>query len=805
MSEAALKAPGLYLRALESEPPLAPQTAVTAFVGVAERGPLHVPQPVRNWGEYVEVFGGTWGHGFMAESVYAFFLNGGEKAYAVRVGRTLPEAARADCPTQERLAVAGNTTAIVDASGLPTISLRARNEGAWGNRLRALLRRDGSAEMEVARLTASAVSGAIAIEVDFVYDLRPGATVRLTHRDNAFAKSTHQVTIINEATRLVTFSPGLGRDYPAGSVVSSRGFALEVTDGRRLEVFDNLSMRPAHSQYFADVVNGAAGDAYVDAARKGHSLLVRADPAAATPRFKPIDTPVASPIPFAGGGDGTTFAHGSLFDAAALPALVATSLLKGSEGNFVRLRAENFGSTLSLSVPPAPLGLKDRVVLREVEGFRAGETVTITHATTPGINEAATVLSVSPDEHLLNLTAPLVANYPLESKVEVADRFSLFVEGQDLPATRESFLNLSLAAGPRFFKDVLNGVADPAVRSKLVCVETALLPSGKPTGQVQLSGGTGPGEMAVRFYTGYLEDGSPFLPAGPDQAIGLASLEPVTEVNLVTLPDVTGLTDLPTTDLLLAHRQLLFHCQKLGDRFALLDPPPMQSLADALAWPAQVAEGRLTRYGAFYYPWIEVAIEDQKRRLPPSGAVAGLIAQADRREGVGRAPANFNFKGVVAPERDVDAAEQGELNLRGVNCIRKFESGVIRLWGARSLSPEPEYLYVSSRRVVLAVIKALSRNLLWAVFEPNDSRLRQRIKDSLDGFFQALLARGLTAGSRPGEAYYVKVDESLNGPEVSDAGQLLAEIGIALTRPAEFIVITVKRRPEIVTLVEEET
>jgi phage tail sheath protein FI len=123
----------------------------------------------------------------------------------------------------------------------------------------------------------------------------------------------------------------------------------------------------------------------------------------------------------------------------------------------------------------------------------------------------------------------------------------------------------------------------------------------------------------------------------------------------------------------------------------------------------------------------------------------------------------------------------------------------------RELSPEPEHLYVSSRRVVLAVIKALSRNLLWAVFEPNDSRLRRRIKDSLEGFFQALLARGLTAGGRPAEAYYVKVDESLDGPEVREAGQLLAEIGIAVTRPAEFIVLAVKRRPEIVTLVEEET
>ncbi len=805
MSELALKAPGLYLRALESEAPLAPQSAVTAFVGVAERGPLHVPQPVRNWGEYLEVFGGTWGHGFMAESVYAFFLNGGEKAYAVRVGRTVPESASAGCRTQEPLSTAANVAPVVDGNGLPTLSLQARNEGSWGNRLRVLVRTDGSAELELARLTASAVSGAAAIELDFVYDLRPGAILRLTHRDNPFARSTHQVTTINEATRLVGLSPSLGRDYPAGSALSSRGFALEVSDGRRVEVFDNLSMRPAHPRYFKDAVNGAPRDAYIDAARKGHSLLVRVIPAPGPPRFKPADSAPLAPITFAGGGDGTTFAQGSLQDAASQPAVRATAILKGREGNLVHLRAEDFGSTLALAVPPGPGGLKDRLVPREVQGFLAGETLTITHATTPAISETATVLSVSPDEHLLNLTAPLVGEYPLESKVGVADRFSLFAERAGDPGTREGFFNLSLGAGPRFFKDVVNGVADPLVFSRLVCVDEAPLPSGRPTGALQLAGGSGPGEMPVRHYTGYLEDGSLFQPAGPDDAIGLASLEPVVEVNLVALPDLAGLADLPTADLLLAQRQLLFHCQKLNDRFALLDPPPSQSPADALAWPVQLAEGRLTRYGAFYYPWLAMTIDGQKRALPPSGAVAGLIARADRRFGVGRAPANLDFKGVVAPERDVDAAEQGELNLRGVNCIRKFENGAIRLWGARSLSPEPEHLYVSGRRLVLAVIKALSRNLLWAVFEPNDSRLRRRIKDSLEGFFQALLARGLTAGGRAEDAYYVKVDENMNGPEVREAGQLLAEIGIAVTRPAEFIVLTVKRRPEIVTLVEEET
>src|SRR5437899_3811295 len=153
MSEPALRAPGLYLRALESEPALLAPTAVTAFVGVTERGPLNSPQAVRSWGEYLEVFGGAPGPGFTADGINAFFLNGGEKAYVVRVGRDLPDSPPATCQTSQPLAIARSSVTIPDANGLETLRLLARNEGSWGNRLQARFRADAGREMVVASLT----------------------------------------------------------------------------------------------------------------------------------------------------------------------------------------------------------------------------------------------------------------------------------------------------------------------------------------------------------------------------------------------------------------------------------------------------------------------------------------------------------------------------------------------------------------------------------------------------------------------------------------------------------------------------
>lgn len=815
MSDMSLKAPGLYLRGLESEEAAPGLTAVTAMVGVAERGPLNSPQAVRNWGEYLEVFGGLWDYGHMAGSINAFFLNGGEMAYGVRVARPpVTVAAPGACASQEEVATAANVSPIMDANGDETLRLKAKNPGAWGISLAARFKAESPRDMEIGSLAAEAVAAAIQVTVDFVQDFRLGANIRLTHRDNPFAQGNHQVTAINTATRQLTLAPPLTRAFPPGSPISGPGFSLEVSDGRRTENFDNLSMNPAHIGYYLDRINGREGLPYLEAARLGHSMLVSAEAVApgGIPRFKPASTPGPGPAGFAGGGDGTTYARGQLLDAALAPVIQVTSKLKGRAGNALVLKPVPFSGRTALAIPPVLGGAKNLVLVEDNRGWSAGDTLRITHATNGAITETAVILTVQSDLNRLTLTAPLVSDYPLGSTVEVAGRFNLFLTrpgSSSLTADPsgngpERFFNLSLAAGPRFFRDVLSGVSDANIFSRWVCVEPVPGGLNPPTGTLQLTGGTDPGEMPLTYYTGYLEDGSLFFPPGGTEAVGMAALEAVGEVNLLALPDLAGWDGLPQADLVLAQRQMLFQSSKLGERFALLDPPRNLDSEGALLWPTQFADDKLARFGAFYYPWLVLALEGENRPIPPSGAVAGLIAQADRRDGVGKAPANMTLKGVVGLGRELEAAEQGDLNLRGVNCIRKFENGAIRLWGARSLSREDAYIYVNNRRLVLAVIKALSRNLLWAVFEPNDYRLRARIKDSLEGYFQTLLARGQTAGNKPGEAYYVKVDEELNGPEISEAGQIIAEVGLALNKPAEFIVLTVKRSPEILTLVEEE-
>src|SRR6185503_5152721 len=128
----------------------------------------------------------------------------------------------------------------------------------------------------------------------------------------------------------------------------------------------------------------------------------------------------------------------------------------------------------------------------------------------------------------------------------------------------------------------------------------------------------------------------------------------------------------------------------------------------------------LAKNGALYFPWVTGTFELPSRRVPPCGFVAGQIAATDRQAGVGKAPANGTLKGVVALQFFLDRESQHRLHAVGVNCIRKFEDGDVRLFGARTLTADARFQHVNVRRVLLAVVKALTRNMLWAVFEPND-------------------------------------------------------------------------------------
>jgi hypothetical protein len=170
---------------------------------------------------------------------------------------------------------------------------------------------------------------------------------------------------------------------------------------------------------------------------------------------------------------------------------------------------------------------------------------------------------------------------------------------------------------------------------------------------------------------------------------------------------------------------------------------------------------------------------------------------------VGKAPANELLQGVIAFEFSISDAEQSVLNPRGVNCLRVFPGRGPRIWGARTLSADPQWLYVNIRRVFLAIVKQIGLNLQDTVFEPADAQLREKIADNLTLFLRDLFQTGALAGATPQEAFFVKCDDETNPPEAADLGQVIAQVGFAPAYPSEFVLITVRRSADTIAVREQ--
>jgi phage tail sheath protein FI len=174
--------------------------------------------------------------------------------------------------------------------------------------------------------------------------------------------------------------------------------------------------------------------------------------------------------------------------------------------------------------------------------------------------------------------------------------------------------------------------------------------------------------------------------------------------------------------------------------------------------------------------------------LPPSGYVAGAWCRTDATRGVHKAPANEVVMGANGLGFQVTQAEQGELNRLGINCIRSFPARGIRIWGARTLSSDPEWRYINVRRLFNYVSESIMAGTQWSVFEPNDQTLWTALRISAQNFLMRTWREGALFGATPAQAFYVKCDSETNPPEVIEAGQVVCEIGIAPVKPAEFVV-----------------
>jgi phage tail sheath protein FI len=271
-----------------------------------------------------------------------------------------------------------------------------------------------------------------------------------------------------------------------------------------------------------------------------------------------------------------------------------------------------------------------------------------------------------------------------------------------------------------------------------------------------------------------------------DIAAALLAFESIDDIALVAAP---GISDKAVAN------AISDHCKKLGDRFAILDSPETVDDITTLK-PESPLLPFNSDYAAYYFPWIQVLDPFTKQNIyvPPSGHIAGIYARVDSNRGVHKAPANEVVLGALGLKYQLSSNQQENLNPQGVNAIRML-NGNIRVWGARTLggSSNSEWTYINIRRLFLFLRESIDQGTQWAVFEPNDMALWAKITRNITAFLTNVWRAGALFGATPQQAFYVKCDAETNPSDVRDQGRVVTEIGVAVVKPAEFVIFRISQ------------
>jgi phage tail sheath protein FI len=491
-----------------------------------------------------------------------------------------------------------------------------------------------------------------------------------------------------------------------------------------------------------------------------------------------------------------------------------------------------------------------------VKGFleNGGRTCFVVRVAGPTAKPATVTLRNASAADLVRIEAssPGIWGHALRLSLTITDRtrgrFTIAVTGPD--GEREVHRDLSLAKDdPRFCELILARGDDRVPRSRWIAAKVlasaadlATIPEATESdletlSKFALAGGIdGLASLMRDDFLGTVDDAE-------TGKRGLGSLEAVGDVGIVCMPDMHILPappipqpDLPPPppvdpclpcamndadsdpvpvdedggelpprfsedDVKAMQRALIEHCELRGERVAILDAPVHDSgraysAAEILEWRAEFESDR--GYASLYYPWVKVLDPlrlggSPVRAVPPSGHIAGLYARIDANPGVHKAPANEETRWAEDVTFEIESALQGALNPVSVNCLRAFPGRGIVVYGARTLSTDPQWRYVNVRRLLLMIRKAVELSTQWVVFEPHDDMLRQKVVQSISGYLDGLWRRGMLAGATADEAYFVRCDATNNPPGDVGNGQIVTDVGVAAASPAEFIVFRIGR------------
>lgn len=373
---------------------------------------------------------------------------------------------------------------------------------------------------------------------------------------------------------------------------------------------------------------------------------------------------------------------------------------------------------------------------------------------------------------------------------------------------------LKLAEADKEKADRAKAIADQ-IKAAADAVLAAASVDESPSGLAFLKGYIVPSEAANRFTLAQLAklaapnsadtvmDAAFYLTSGTDGAIpgaaayqgredpntnrksGLKAFEDLEDVSIVAAP---GSTFVDTQAQAIAN-VLIAHAELMKYRIAVVDSIKGQSISDTRAYRAKFD----SKHAAFYYPWVRIVdpATGQENHYPPSGFVSGIYARNDIERAVYKAPANEVVRLAVGFEKLLNKGQQEVLNPEGINCFRFFEGRGMRLWGARTMTSDPEWKYVNLRRYFAYLERSIDKGTQWAVFEPNGEKLWANVRRTIEDFLLNEWQNGALLGDKPEKSYFVKCDRSTMTQNDLDNGRLICQVGVAPLRPAEFVIFRI--------------
>jgi phage tail sheath protein FI len=263
---------------------------------------------------------------------------------------------------------------------------------------------------------------------------------------------------------------------------------------------------------------------------------------------------------------------------------------------------------------------------------------------------------------------------------------------------------------------------------------------------------------------------------------GLNALTPIRDAAILVIPNASEA----------ATKAAIAYCENRRDLFLVLERPS-GSTDSIQAYRAKLS----SKYAALYHPWIKVtdAVTGTPVLVPPTGALAGIYGLTDARRGVHKAPAGLDVGKVVVADDVELAVTKGEYDVLyplAINAILKSRDG-IHVWGSRTLSADSDWLQINIRRLFIFLEKSIETGTQWVAFEPNDPTLWKSIERNVAAFLRIQWFEGKLVGQTEKEAFFVRCNAETNPPEVVNAGQVTTLIGVAPSRPAEFVIFRIKQ------------